>query len=45
MKKLDDSSYDVIAFDDISFSDVSNRRRITNYVGNYPTEIKGLLCF
>ena len=32
--KVDDSSYDVIAFDEILFSDVSNLRRIKHYVDN-----------
>ena len=32
--KFDDSSYDVIAFDEILISDVSNLRRIKNYVDN-----------
>jgi glutamate/tyrosine decarboxylase-like PLP-dependent enzyme len=37
--KFDDSSYDVIAFDEILFSDVSNLRRIKNYVDNNTTKI------
>ena len=37
--KFDDSSYNVIAFDEILFSDVSNLRRIKNYVDNNTTKI------
>ena len=37
--KSDDSSYDVIAFDEILFSDVSNLRRIKHYVDNNTTKI------
>ena len=37
--KFDDSSYDVMAFAEIVFSDVSNLRRIRNYVDNNTNKI------
>ena len=37
--KFDDSSHDVIAFDEFLFSDVSNLRRIKNYVDNNTNNI------
>ena len=39
INKFDDSSYDVIVFDEILFSDVSNLRRIKNYVDNNQNKI------
>ena len=39
VKKIDDSPYNVIAFDEILFSDVSNLRKIKNYVDNNKDKI------
>jgi hypothetical protein len=39
VKQFDDSPYDVIAFDEILFSDVSNLRKIKNYVDNNTDKI------